>query len=623
MADPRVLEKLEHIPEKPGVYIMRDRAGEVIYVGKAVSLKNRVRSYFSGQQTPKVRVLVSRVADLEYIVTDSEVEALILECNLIKRYRPRYNVNLKDDKNYPYLKVTFQEEFPRLVITRNMVKDGAKYYGPYTNAGALHDTVSVLRKIFRLRTCSEGQFSNRQRPCLNYYIKRCDAPCMGYISPEAYREVIKEVCLFLDGRQEDLVRRLQERMEEAAARLEFERAARLRDQLQAVRQVLERQKMVSKGMQDQDIIAFAREGDEACFQIFFVRQGKVVGREHYFLEGTGDLERPEIMAAFLKRYYDRVPFIPREILLAEETAEKAVLEEWLSQKRGRRVYLQVPKRGEKAKLAAMVAKNALLVLQEREADGQREEEKAAAALEELAERLSLPIPPERIECYDISNIQGTLAVGSMVVFTAGKPDKKEYRRFRIKTVRGPDDYAMLREVLYRRFRRTLDAGEEGGEEGGFGKLPDLILIDGGKGQLAAAREVLQRVGFEDIPVFSLAERNEEVYAPGEEKPLLLPRNSEALYLLQRLRDEAHRFALEYHRRLRKKQLSRSLLDEIPGIGSRRKKALLRHFGSLRGIAGASLEELAAVPGMNRQAATAVFAFFRDQGEESRGNKADS
>jgi excinuclease ABC subunit C len=622
MAEPRVLEKLEHIPEKPGVYIMRDRAGAVIYVGKAVSLKNRVRSYFSGQQSPKVRVLVSRVADLEYIVTDTEVEALILECNLIKKYRPRYNVNLKDDKNYPYLKVTVQEEFPRLIITRNMVKDGAKYYGPYTNAGALHDTVGLLRKIFRLRTCTEGQLYNRQRPCLNYHIKRCDAPCMGYISPEAYQEMIKEVCLFLDGRQEDLVRRLQERMEEAAAALEFERAARLRDQIQAVRQVLERQKMVSKGMQDQDIIAFARKGDEACFQIFFVRQGKVVGREHHFLEGTGELERPEIMAAFLKRYYDRVPFIPREILLAEETAEQAVLEEWLSQKRGRRVYLRVPKRGEKAKLAAMVAKNALLVLKEREASWQQEEDRAAAALEELAERLSLPLPPERIECYDISNIQGTLAVGSMVVFTAGKPDKKEYRRFRIKTVQGPDDYAMLREVLYRRFRRTLDDEEGDGEEGGFGQLPDLILIDGGKGQLAAALQVLDRVGFEDIPVFSLAEKKEEVYAPGEEKPLLLPRNSEALYLLQRIRDEAHRFALEYHRRLRQKQLSRSLLDEIPGIGPRRKKALLKSFGSLQNIAQASLEELAAVTGMNRRVAAEVFAFFRNQGVEKEGKGQD-
>jgi excinuclease ABC subunit C len=617
MVEPRVLEKLEHIPEKPGVYIMRDRAGEVIYVGKAVSLKNRVRSYFSGQQSPKVRVLVSRVADLEYIVTDSEVEALILECNLIKKYRPRYNVNLKDDKNYPYLKVTLQEEFPRLVVCRSMVKDGAKYYGPYTSAGALHDTVRLLKKIFRLRTCKEGQLSNRQRPCLNYHIKRCDAPCMGYISPEAYREVIKEVCLFLDGRQEDLVRRLEERMEEEAAALEFERAARLRDQVLAVRQVLERQKMISKGMQDQDIIAFVRDGDEACFQIFFVRKGKVVGREHYFLEGTGELSRPEIMAAFLKRYYDRVPFIPREILLAEETAEMTVLEEWLTQKRGRRVYLRVPKRGEKAKLAEMVAKNASLVLQERESGWWWEEEKAAAALEELAESLSLSLPPQRIECYDISNIQGTLAVGSMVVFTAGKPDKKEYRRFRIKTVQGPDDYAMLREVLYRRFHRTLDAGEKGGEEGGFGKLPDLIIIDGGKGQLAAVRQVLHRVGFEDIPTFGLAEKNEEVYAPGEEKPLILPRNSEALYLLQRIRDEAHRFALEYHRHLRKKQLSRSLLDEIPGIGPRRKKALLKHFGSLRDLAQASLGELAAVPGMNKRAAAEVFAFFREQGGESK------
>lgn len=614
MVEAKVTEKLEHIPEKPGVYLMRDRAGKIIYVGKAVSLKQRVKSYFQkgSSQSPKVKIMVGKVADLEFIVTDSEVEALILECNLIKKYRPRYNVNLKDDKSYPYLKVTLQDKFPRLVITRSLLKDGAKYYGPFTSAGALQETVQLLKKIFRLRTCKNRELLNRQRPCLNYHIKRCDAPCMGYISPEDYAKVIKEVCLFLDGRQETLVHRLTERMNEAAAALKYEQAAVFRDQIQAIKQVLQRQKMVSPAEKDQDIIAFAPDKDEAIFQIFFVRGGKVVGREHYILQGTEELEGREIMAAFLKRYYELVPFIPREILLAEETAEAGIIEEWLTGKRGRRVYLRVPQRGEKARLAKMVAKNARLVLKERQAGWREEEERAAMALGELAESLSLSLPPERIECYDISNIQGRQAVGSMVVFTLGLPDKKEYRRFRIKTVTGPDDYAMLQEVLYRRFHRTLDTSP-GDKEEGFAKIPDLIIIDGGKGQVAAAWEVLQRVGFENIPVFGLAERKEHLFAPEELEPLILTEDSEALLLLQRLRDEAHRFALEYHRNLRRKQLSRSLLDEIPGIGPRRKRALLTHFGSVHRISQASVEELTAVSGMNVGVAHEVYRFLREQG----------
>ncbi|NLP18570.1 MAG: excinuclease ABC subunit UvrC [Firmicutes bacterium] len=614
MVEPKILEKLDHLPEKPGVYLMRDQGGKVIYVGKALSLKQRVRSYFQkgGSQSPKVKILVGKVADLEYIVTDSEVEALILECNLIKKYRPRYNVNLKDDKSYPYLKVTLQDKFPRLIITRSLVRDGAKYFGPFTSAGALQETVQLLRKIFRLRTCKNRELFNRQRPCLNYHIQRCDAPCMGYITPEAYGEVVKEVCLFLEGRQEALVRRLQEKMDKAALALDYEQAAVFRDQIQAIKQVLQRQKMVSPALKDQDIIAFAPNGNEACFQVFFVREGKVVGREHYILEGTEGLAKPEIMAAFLKRYYEGVPFIPREILLAEETAELEIIEEWLTGKRGRRVYLRVPQRGEKARLTQMVEKNAHLLLQEKQATRREEKEKTVAALEELAENLSLSLPPERIEGYDISNIRGTLAVGSMVVFTRGQPDKEEYRRFRIKTVIGPDDYAMLQEVLYRRFRRTLDTPRDD-KGGGFDKIPDLIIVDGGKGQVRAAGEALRRVGFEDIPVLGLAEKKEHLFTPGQEEPLILPRDSEALFLLQRLRDEAHRFALEYHRSLRRKQLSRSLLDEVPGIGPRRKRALLTHFGSLGKISTASVGELTAVPGMNRGVAEAVYHFLREQG----------
>lgn len=622
VAKRQVREKLQFLPEKPGVYLMRDQAGQVIYVGKAISLKNRVRSYFNSSQSrsPKVKVLVEHVSDFEYIVTDSEVEALILECNLIKKYRPRYNVNLKDDKSYPYLKVTLQEEFPRLVITRNMVKDGAKYYGPYTNVGALHDTVAFLRKIFRLRTCKERELSNRARPCLNYHINRCYAPCMNKITPEAYGEMIREVCLFLDGRQDDLVRRLRGRMEAAAARLEFELAASLRDQLQAVEQVVARQKMVLSNVEDQDLIALARAHGEVCVQVFFVRQGKVVGREHFFLEGIEDLSRAELMAAFLKRYYDQVPFIPREILLGEETDEAAVIEAWLAHKRGGRVYLRVPRRGEKLRLLEMVAKNALLVLQEKQAGVKQAENQTRAALEELAAYLDLETPPERIECYDISNIQGTLAVGSMVVFTNGVADKQEYRRFRIKTVSGPDDYAMLREVFYRRFSKYRPGEQEGnGQPEGSGRIPDLIIVDGGKGQLAAVREVLVHLGLDYIPVFGLAKEFEEVFAPEKPDSIMLPRDAAALYLLQRLRDEAHRFAIEYHRRLRSKQLSRSILDEIPGIGPRRKKILLNHFGSIDAIAQASLEELATLPGMNRRVAGEVLSFIKNCGREGTIN----
>jgi excinuclease ABC subunit C len=623
MEQPQVKDRLSSLPAKPGVYLMKDASGQVIYVGKAIQLRNRVRSYFHtpNGQTRKVQRLVDHIHDLEVIVTGSELEALILECNLIKKYHPHYNVRLKDDKRYPYIKISLQETFPRIYTVRQMQGDGARYFGPYTSSKAVFQTMELLRKLFPYLTCKREITGKDRRACLYYHIGRCAGPCIGAISPQEYRVLIQQIILFLEGRQERIITDLQQQMEEAAQALRYERAATLRDQIQALRQVIERQKIVSASGQDEDVIAFAREDGQACVQTFFIRGGKLIGREYFVLTGTQDKDSEEIMTSFVKQFYDKAASIPSTILLQHSVDEALVIESWLRQKRGTKVAIHVPCRGRGRELVAMVAENAAETLTQLRAEWAADQAKQVTALDELQKHLKLDHAPTRMECYDISNIQGQSATGSMVVFVKGVPRKSEYRRFAIKTVQGADDYAMLQEVLRRRFKRAAasrqqEAGSSeqsavGGqqqkleEQGGWAMMPDLVIVDGGKGQLSAAREVMAQAGVADIPTIGLAKQREEVFVPERAQPILLPRDSEALYLLQRVRDEAHRFAIGYHRRLREKKGLSSALDEVPGIGSKRRKALLKHFGSLQAIREASVEELAAVAGMTRETAEKV------------------
>ncbi|TEB10113.1 UvrABC system protein C [Pelotomaculum propionicicum] len=611
-------EKLKHLPASPGVYLYKDEAGKIIYVGKALSLKNRVRSYFQpgAQQPPKTRLMLEKVADLDLIVTDSEVEALILEQNLIKEHRPRYNVMYKDDKSYPYLKVTLRDDFPRVMITRRHLRDGSRYFGPYTRVGAVNETMRLLKKIFPFRSCKQKEPAARGRPCLNYHINRCLGPCGGLVDRDKYRSMINEVCLFLEGRQEDLIKLLAARMEEAAEKLEFERAARLRDQLQAVREVVERQKIITGGFEDQDVVAVAQAPEEACVMVFFVRGGKLIGREHFMLKGTEGLSGQDVLSAFIKQYYTDVDFVPGEILLAAGIGEEqAVIETWLTGKRGARVLLKTPRRGEKKKLVEMVAKNAGLTLEQERLAAESRRDHTAEALAELAGALGLENPPLRLECYDISNTQGVDSVAAMAVFVEGKPAPDQYRRFKIRTVEGPDDFASIQEALRRRFTRAVEerellhTGQISSREAKFHVLPDLVIIDGGKGQLSAARHVMRQLGFSRIPAFGLAKEEELLFAEGQAEPISLAPTSRALQLLQRLRDETHRFAVTYHRSLRDKAGLKSLLDEVEGIGEVRRRSLLKAFGSLREIEKATTEQLAAVKGMNKKAARAVYEFL--------------
>ncbi|MGC8960130.1 MAG: excinuclease ABC subunit UvrC [Chloroflexia bacterium] len=598
MAAPTELEeRLRALPEHPGVYLFRDAAGKVLYVGKSVNLRERVRSYFGAPAglAPKTRELVARIADFEVLLTDGELEALILENNLIKEHRPRYNIRLRDDKGYPFIKVTTNEEWPRVLKTRRLENDGARYFGPFSSAGSVDRTLRLLKKLFPYRGCEEKIDGRRKRPCLDYYIGRCLAPCVGYADPQEYARAIREVILFLEGRGEQIVRMVREEMEKAAEALNFERAAALRDQLQDLERVLEHQKVVSPRMEDEDVIALARDEGETCVQVFFIRRGRLIGNEPFFLQGTEEEDPIQVMTAFVAQFYGRAPQIPSVLLLQHPVAEPKVLAEWLRQKRGGTVRLLVPRRGEKRRLVEMVARNAVETLEQMRLKWLSERQRQAGALAELREVLGLPSLPRRIEGYDVSTLQGQAAVGSMVVFVDGAPRRSDYRRFRIRTVEGQDDPAMLGEVLRRRFRR---AGAEGKEGEGWGELPDLILVDGGPGQVGAAQEVLNEAGLE-VPLLGLAKKEEAVYRPGRPEPLLLPRNSVTLYLLQRLRDEAHRFALTYHRRERQKQGLHSTLEDLPGIGPRRQAALLKRFGSLAAIRAASEEELAAVPGIGR------------------------
>jgi len=600
----KVQARLAGLPDKPGVYLMRDMDRRVIYVGKAVSLKNRVRSYFheSADHTAKTQRLVGDIADLEWIVTGSELEALVLECELIKRYRPRYNIRLKDDKRYPYIKVTLQEDFPRFYVVRKMQQDGARYFGPFTSSQAVYQSLDLLRRLFPYRTCNRDITGEDRRPCLYYHIERCPGPCIGAVDEESYRESIEHACLFLEGKHEEIIPQLEADMRVAAADLRFEDAARVRDQVEAIRRIIERQRIVSGHLHDHDFVALARADGQACVQVFFVRGGKLIGREYFVLTGTQDEDDRELMASFLKQFYDEAAMIPPEILVPTDLDDLAVIQQWLRSKRGRKAVIKVPHRGDKRDILAMATENAVETLERLRAEWDADTNRQTQALAEVQEALGLATPPARIECYDISNLQGTLSTGSMVVFVHGVPQKSDYRRFRIKTVTGADDYASMAEVLRRRFaraRQDLESPAPGRRENRWAIMPDLVLIDGGKGQLRAARQAMAEMGVDHIPVAGLAKREEELFVADRGSPVVLPKNSEGLYLVQRVRDEAHRFAVSYHRQLRRKTGVASILDEIPGIGPKRRQALLEAFGSLDGIRAASIDDLAAVPTMNR------------------------
>ncbi len=624
MASDKIKEILKNLPTKPGVYLHKNAQGKVIYVGKAVNLRSRVRSYVhkSAQTNPKPRRLVQEIDEIEFIVSDSELEALLLENTLIKKHQPRFNVRMKDDKRYPYIKVHWQEPFPRVTTTRRLVNDGARYFGPYTAAWAAYQTLDLVRKIFPYLTCTRTITGHDERACLYYHIGRCAAPCIGVVNQAEYRQIIDNLCDFLDGNTEPVVAQLNQQMAEAAQGLDFERAAQLRDQIQAIEQIVEKQKVVNAGTLDEDVVAFARSDGDACVQVFFIRSGKLVGRDYFVLEGTTDEANPEIMASFLKPFYDQAATIPSEILLPEEIDEMMIIRDWLKSKRGSKVTIKVPRRGKKKELLEMASQNAAETLNHLKARWAADESKQTEALSELQQALDLPDPPLRIECYDISTLQGSHTVGAMVVFVKGVSRKSDYRRFKIQSVQGQDDYASMQEMLRRRFRRMTDdgygskaktlalhTGAEEKKENPWGLLPTLVIIDGGKAQLNAALEVLDQFELRDaIPIVGLAKREEEIFLPDRPEPVILPRNSQGLFLVQRIRDEAHRCGVTYHRQLRGKSAVRSSLDDIEGIGPKRRQALLKTFGSIKAIRQATLEELAAVPGMNKK----VAARLKDQ-----------
>lgn len=602
---------LRLLPAKPGVYIMRGTRGEVLYVGKARSLRNRVRSYFQNARPldPRIQLMVGQVDRFECITTSSEVEALALESNLIKEHHPKYNVKLRDDKQYPFIRVTWREEFPQLLVVRRVQNDGDRYFGPYTDASALRDTLRLLRRLFPIRSCKHQIGVEKvERPCLNQHIHRCLGPCVGAVTAKAYREMIEQVCLFLAGRQAELIDDLEARMEQASRQLQYEQAAVLRDRLADLRKVIERQKVVSTAGEDLDVLGVALGNEDALVQAFLVRDGKLVGRKHFFLTGGAETGQEGILHAFILQHYAEALQVPPRILLPVAVEDQEALSAWLSEKHHRKVRLAVPQRGEKSQLVRMAMENAEMLLEQERVRRAYASDRAAAALTQLAEALALANPPRRIEAFDISNTQGQEAVASMAVFIEGKPAPEEYRRFRIRTVQGANDYAMLQEATGRRFRRGM-AEKDAGKRGGFADLPDLLLVDGGKGQLNAVLAELEPTGVMPATI-GLAKENEEIYLPGQSAPLVLPRDSEALRLVQRIRDEAHRFAVTYHRRIREKGATASLLDQISGIGPKRKRALIKQFGSVKRIFEASIDDLLAVEGMTRQSAEAVYYGLR-------------
>jgi excinuclease ABC subunit C len=616
------------VPTGAGVYLMRDASGQVIYVGKAANLRNRVRSYFGSplSMEGKTRALSETIADFEYVVTHTEQEALHLEAELVKRHQPFFNIRLKDDKHYPYLKVDLADPWPRVYITRRVEKDGGRYFGPYANAGSVRRTLDIVNKLFPWRSCTKTITGTDPRPCLDYYINRCIAPCTSYCTKEEYDEVIRQVILFLEGRTEEVVRDLKRQMEAASESMEFERAARLRDQVQSIQRVTERQTVASTRPADEDIFGLARGEDEAVVQVLFVRGIKMVGVDSFTLDGAKGESDANVVASFIKQFYESATYVPREIIVPFELPERELIEGWLSERRGTKVELHAPQRGEKRRLVEMATTNARESLDMARVKWLADTGKTKAALEQLEDELDLPAPPRRIECYDISNIQGTSSVGSMVVFVDGHPRPQEYRRFRIKTVEGANDFASMAEVLRRRFRRARERlldetranapavdGEAMAENGrrqrdeSFAALPDLVIIDGGKGQLSAVTDVMREMGVKQIPTVGLAKQHEEIYVQDLAEPVVLPRASQALYLVQRVRDEAHRFAITYHRNVRGKAAIRSALDTIPGVGPRRKSALLKKFGSVRGIREASVDEIASTVGFTRVLAEKVKA----------------
>ncbi len=605
---------LANLPTRPGVYLMKDAKGTVVYVGKAQNLRNRVRSYWQkGAQGPfeghRIRAVIDRVADVEYTVTDSVSEALLLEANLIKRFKPRWNVRLKDDKSYPYIKVTLADDFPRIERTRKLPNDGSRYFGPYASAVSVDESMNLIRRLFPFRTCTIEIHEGRralQRPCLLYHIKRCQGPCIEAISKDDYRRDIEQVMLFLEGRQEAVVRVLERDMADASAELNYERAAVLRDKVRAIERTMESQKMAAFARTELDVAGLARADNQAAVQLFSVRNGKMLGRDVFLLDATRDATDDEVLSGFLLQYYARASTVPRDVLVPVELSDRADLEAFLAVRRGSNVHIRIPQRGEKRELMELARTNAAETLAREQVRWLADQGKTLGALEELASALDLAGPPMRIECYDISNFQGAESVGSMVVFEEGRPRTGDYRRFRIRTVQGPNDFASHQEVLRRRFRHAPH-GDEGSEEELRWRLPDLVVIDGGKGQVSAAKETLDELGFHDLPLAGLAKEREELFLPGASEPIVLPSTSQALYLVQRLRDEAHRFAITYHRSLRAKRSVRSALDDLAGVGPKRKRELLKVFGSAKRIREAPIEQIAAVPGISRALAEKIKA----------------
>lgn len=623
-------EELKKLPAKPGVYIMRDSKDNIIYIGKAISLKNRVRQYFqsSHNKTPKIIRMVEHIDHFEYIITDSELEALVLECNLIKEHRPKYNTMLKDDKTYPYIRVTVNEEYPRVLFSRQLKKDKSKYFGPYTNVNAVKDIMELLRKIYKIRTCNRNlpKDIGKERPCLYYHMGQCDAPCQGYISQEEYKKNIDQVIEFLNGNYTPVVQMLEGKMMEASENLEFERAAELRDLLGSVKVIANKQKITNTDQMDRDIIAFARNKDEAVVQTFFIRAGKLIGRDHFHLSGVEGETDGQVMSSFLKQFYAGTPYLPKEIFLNVQPDDEALITEWLTARRGQKVHLKVPQKGDKEKLVELAKKNAQLIMDQDMDKLKREEARTTGALKELAQLLNLPVI-DRIESYDISNTAGFQSVGSMVVYEKGKPKRADYRKFKIRTVKGPDDYASLYEVLTRRFthgQRELEERKQkdlDAEWGSFTKYPDLILMDGGKGQVGIALQVLDELNL-NIAVCGMVKddnhRTRGLYYNNQELPI--DKNSELFRLITRIQDETHRFAIEYHRSLRQKNQVRSILDDINGIGPTRRRALMKHFASLEAIQQATVEEIAQVPSMNRQSAEEVYNFFHQPANNTENNE---
>ena len=598
-----IQEQLKKLPAEPGVYLMKDENDKIIYVGKAISLKNRVRQYFqsSKNHSSKVKSMVKNIKSFEYIITDSELEALILECNLIKKYRPKYNVLLRDDKTYPYIKVTVNEDFPRVLKVRRVLRDKAKYFGPYTNVEAVNDTLEVIRNIYPIRTCNidiERAIKNNMRPCLNLHIKRCVGPCTGNVSKEEYNKMIEEILLFLSGKEETLIEILKEKMNKCSMEFNFEEAAIYRDKIISLQEMMQKQKIdISTDDINQDIIAMAYNDEEACVQSFFIRHGKIVGREHFILEGTKDSSKEAILGSFVKQFYMKAEYIPKEIIIESEIEDQSVLEEWLSNIKGKKVSIRVPQKGDKKSLISMVKKNAMEYLEKFSNLNKRKYERSEGALIELAEVLGLEEPPRRIESYDISNIQGVDSIGVMVVFTNGLKDKKEYRRYKIKTVEGPNDYDSMAEILDRRLQK--------------GNFADLILLDGGKGQVSAVQKVFDKYGI-DIPLWGMY-KDDKHRTKGlicASKEIELDKTSNLYRFVASIQEEVHNYAITYHRSLRNKSLTKSSLDDIPGVGEKRKKALLSHFKSIEDIKNASVEELSKVEGLNKSVAENIYDYFR-------------